>query len=134
MAVHGKKISKQAWAITPKIREVDDLLRDRDSLVSTLREVHPEVCFRAWAGAPLSSSKKRHEGSQERRLLVVDHFGVEALEMTRRAWKRASVSDDDILDAFAALRTAERLYAGTAERMPVSAPTDSCGLQMEIVY
>src|SRR5512143_4090806 len=43
--VEGKKLSRQAWAIAPKIREVDDLLRRDPQLRAKTREVHPEVCF-----------------------------------------------------------------------------------------
>ena len=39
----GKEISKQTFAIAPKIREVDSLLRDSSKARRLVREVHPEV-------------------------------------------------------------------------------------------
>jgi predicted RNase H-like nuclease len=32
LQVEGKKLSRQAWVIVPKIREVDDMLRDNSEL------------------------------------------------------------------------------------------------------
>ena len=41
-----KGISKQAFAIAPKIAQVDKVLRCRDSNATPkVREVHPEICF-----------------------------------------------------------------------------------------
>ena len=44
-AVHGKRLSKQTFAILPKIREVDIALRCRPRDAERVREVHPEVSF-----------------------------------------------------------------------------------------
>ena len=64
----GKGISKQAFAIAPKIAEVDKLMQDRGvSATPPVREVHPEVCF--WAlnnRQPMRSRKKVREGERER--------------------------------------------------------------------
>jgi predicted RNase H-like nuclease len=44
------------------------------------------------------------------------------------------VAADDIADAFAALWTANRLFAGIAQRLPSHAIRDSHGLPMHIWY
>ena len=62
----GKKISKQTWGISPKIREVDDFLKDHPKAIKKIRESHPEVCFHALAEMPISYSKKKTEGFIER--------------------------------------------------------------------
>ena len=60
----GKKISKQAFAIAPKIAEVDKLMLARGkNAKSCVREVHPELCF--WGlngGNSLKSGKKKEPG------------------------------------------------------------------------
>ena len=48
--VEEKKLSRQAWAITRKIGEVDDMLRHDSELSARVREVHPEVSFYFLAG------------------------------------------------------------------------------------
>jgi predicted RNase H-like nuclease len=62
LRIDGKRMSKQAWGIVPKVREVDALLRGDAKLAARVFEVHPEVSFAAWAGGPLRHSKKKSPG------------------------------------------------------------------------
>lgn len=54
----GKSISKQAWNIVPKIREVDSCLIENEILREKVKEVAPEICFQAFSGFSVESSKK----------------------------------------------------------------------------
>ena len=54
----GRKLSQQAWAILPKIREVDMFLRSDPTFQQWVREVHPEVCFWAWNGNKAMANRK----------------------------------------------------------------------------
>ncbi len=129
-----KKLSKQSWAIYPKIRELDDLLQQRADLRDRVYEVHPEVTFTAWKGAPIVEPKKKRPGFSARHDLVSRHFGSHAYETVRTRYPRKDVADDDILDAFAALWTAERILRGDAKPLPKSPPVDSAGLPMRMMY
>jgi predicted RNase H-like nuclease len=131
-AACGKRLSKQAYAIMPRIKEIDTLMRADPTLQATVREVHPEVCFYAWAGRPMSHPKRTLEGRSERLQLVNQHFGG-AFEKLRPMLRRSEVADDDLLDAFAALWTAERILDGTAQTIPAVPPEDRFGLRMEMV-
>jgi predicted RNase H-like nuclease len=133
-AAQRKKLSKQAWAIYPKIRELDALLTRRADLRQRIFEVHPEVTFATWSGSPIVASKKSAEGFATRQALVSRHFGMDAYETVRARYKRKDVADDDILDAFAALWTAERIQRNAARSLPPRAPVDSAGMPMRIVY
>lgn len=133
----GKRISKQAWAIVSKIKQVDDLLRKHEVARRRLREVHPEVCFREMnKGTPMSHAKKRSAGRCERRALLEAIFGPEdlAVALDPKVIPRKEAARDDILDAFAALWTARRLHAGAAGVLPESPPRDSYGLPCQIRY
>lgn len=132
--VEGKRMSKQAWEITHKIAEVDRALRADPLRHTWVREVHPEVSFRAWHGTPLAYAKKKPGGRAIRAELVAQRFGNDAFHDVRAKYRRSEVADDDILDAFAALWTAERIQRGRAGTLPAAVPTDSEGLRMEIVY
>ena len=46
----GRRLSKQAFSILPKIKEVDEVLSRRPELQERVREMHPEVCFAVWNG------------------------------------------------------------------------------------
>ena len=66
-AVAKKGISKQSFAISGKIAQVDSLLRRCPRARKLIREVHPEICF--WAlngGKPMKGTKKRKRGFGER--------------------------------------------------------------------
>ncbi|RPI28540.1 MAG: DUF429 domain-containing protein [Acidobacteria bacterium] len=129
----GKKISRQAWGILPKIHSVDALLRKDPSLPRRVREVHPEICFLLLAGGrPMQYGKKTRQGQEERLGLLEAWFG-EYVQSAVRERPKLRCSLDDLLDAFAACWTAERICLGQAQTLPSDPPRDSAGLRMEIV-
>lgn len=130
-----KKLPKQAWAIYPKIRQLDELLTRHRDLCEKVFEVHPEVSFCAWNSMePFVETKKSKEGSVKRRALIDRYFGSETFQTIRERYKTSDVANDDILDAFAALWTAERIARREARRLPTESVTDSSGLPMRMVY
>jgi predicted RNase H-like nuclease len=132
--VEGKRMSKQAWGIVGKVREVDGELRARARLRQRVREVHPEVSFQAWNGAPMRSKKRSRRGYEERRRLVDQYFGPAAYQAVRDQFRVKDVGHDDIFDAFAALWSAERILRRVSRSLPERPPIDRFGLRMEIVY
>jgi len=131
----GRRVPAQAFGIYAKVREVDDLLAARPSLRGRIREVHPEVCFWAWnGGVAIRASKKSEAGQRERVALVEAQFGAGSLARVRAQLAPLRAAADDILDAFAALWTAERIARGVARTLPEKPLCDARGLQMEIVY
>lgn len=132
-AACGKKLSKQAFAILPKIREVDDALRRDASVADRIREVHPEVCFYYLnAAKPMAYSKKTVEGALERLGLLEAHFGP-VFSQLRASVPTRDVASDDIIDALVALWSAERVRDGTNEVLPATPIRDRFGLRMEMV-
>ena len=129
----GKKISLQSWGIVPKIRQVDAFLERHPAWKGRLREVHPELSFATWnGGRSMTHGKKTAEGRAERERLVHGHFG--------RSWEKAAAdlprgtfARDDLLDAFAALWSAERAARGQALVLPSSPQVDGRGLRAEIL-
>ncbi|MFH1486813.1 MAG: DUF429 domain-containing protein [Chloroflexota bacterium] len=128
-----KKVSCQAWAIVPKIRGIDAVLHQDIELRSRVREVHPEVCFYYLnERKALRHNKKRKAGREERLALLEPVFGH---------WLQAALAErgqlasgrDDVLDAFVALWTAQRIVTGTCKTIPCSPPSDRFGLRMEMV-
>jgi predicted RNase H-like nuclease len=131
----GRRVAAQAFGIYPKVRELDALLAARPLLRGRIREVHPEVCFWAWnGGTAIHASKKTEAGQRERLALVEAHFGAGSIERVRALLAPLRAATDDILDAFAALWTAERIACGTARTFPEEPARDALGLRMEIVY
>jgi len=131
-AIDGKSMSIQAWSIVPKIVEVDEFLRSVEGGSMSLREIHPELSFYAWnGGRPMSHPKRSSEGRAQREVLVTSHFGEGYANMLKVP-ARGRYANDDLLDAFAALWTAERLSSGKAITIPANPPRDSHNLPMEM--
>jgi predicted RNase H-like nuclease len=114
---------------------MDDWLRSSKKDRSRVREVHPEVSFWAMRGGhAFQESKKSREGRAARRATIERCLEAGVFERARAGYRKKDVADDDILDAFAALWTAERIERGLAKTLPEHPPRDSRGLPMQIVY
>ena len=129
---HGKALSKQAWNIMPKVRGIGDLLQSTPAWQRIVYEVHPEVTFLELSGGVSLPSKKTPDGRESRSALLAGPFGVGVFAATDRR-RELRCAADDILDAIAALWTAERISAGTARSLPAAPPIDRCGLPMRIM-
>ena len=132
----GKKISKQTFAIVPKIKEVDALLQRCSRARGLIREVHPEVCFWALAGLkPMTASKKKRAGFCERVALLkcVRPSAEEEVKRIMDRFQRKDVARDDILDAMVAAITAS-VNPAALQTLPPHPVTDQFGLPMEMVY
>ncbi len=130
--VDGRRVSKQTFGILGKIAEADAFLRSSRWARRTVYEVHPELSFARWAGAPMRHPKKSAEGRAERHALIASTFGALVFDDARRAVRGQQVRSDDLADAFATLWTATRIHAGTAERRPPDVAVDREGLPMVI--
>jgi len=105
----GRRLSKQTWAIAPKIREVDEFLSQHHERKNHIREIHPEICFWALAGGrPMKHAKRTVQGFEERRNVLkhvlpqTDDIIVDALYHR----KDKDVANDDILDGLVGAATA----------------------------
>ncbi len=132
----GKGISRQAFAISPKIAEVDAVLRPRSAGAKpVVREVHPELCFRAFNDCqPMAFSKKRSAGRAERLgvLRKEDSRSEEIYEQACSKFLRKVVGRDDVLDSLVAALVA-RERQDQLRTIPEVVPIDGKGLPMEMV-
>jgi len=125
--IQQRGISKQGFAIVAKVAQIDRILQRHRELRGRVYEVHPEVSFAIWNdGEAIAASKHTAAGLAARRKIVEEHFG--AIAPAPRG-----AGEDDVLDACAALWTAERIAAGKSRELG-DARTDVTGLPMRIVY
>ena len=129
-----KGISKHLWNITPKIKEVDHLLRSEPLAKIKMRESHPEVCF--WAlnkGKAMRHPKRTEKGFEERKKVLKRYFQdtEKVVEEAHFLYKRSEVSQDDVLDALVLAVTGRK---GNLVTIPKKPEIDSEGIPMEIVY
>jgi predicted RNase H-like nuclease len=106
----GLGVSAQAHALGPRIIHVTQVARSD----ARLREVHPELSFRAMnEGRPLRHRKKSADGALQRiELLRLHGIKIDRLNSA------AAVPLDDALDAAAAAWSAHRIATGLALRLP----------------
>ena len=128
-----RKVSKQAFNIFPKIREIDCLMTP--ALVRRIFEVHPEVAFWRLNGEqPMALPKKIRNrpnpaGLDERRGLLQGQ-GYKPDFLTQAPPKGAG--PDDLVDAAICAVIAERIYHGKAKPMPDPPAIDNRGLSVAI--
>ena len=129
----GRKLSRQAFGILPKIREVDNRMRAEIGLQRRIREVHPELCFAKWNdGIAMRHRKSAPAGRDERAQLLESEWPGAVSTLAGRLPKGLWAMDD-LLDALVALWTARRQAAGIAHQVPANPPIDRYGLRMEMV-
>lgn len=128
----GAGLSKQAWNITPKIREIDALMTP--ALQARIVEGHPEYAFTRLGAAPCAHPK-RTEAGQAERLARLKANGVDAGGLLRTARARHPAkrifADDDLIDACVLSLAAHARRSGKGWRAGDGA-RDARGLLMEI--
>jgi predicted RNase H-like nuclease len=129
-APRGKALTKQTFAILPKVREVDELLQTRPKLREVVHEVHPEVSFCELAGEPMKYNKASVPGREERRRALSRFFPE--LHVIEKSGRDQGVPVEDILDATVASWSALRLAGGKGRSLPLAFPLDTTGLPMAI--
>lgn len=131
----GMKISRQAYSIRGKIKQVDDLLQNDPTARRKFREVHPEVCFWALNGCrAMKHNKKTHRGFQERLRVLNRVFPASwaVIEQGLASFRRMDVARDDIVDALVGAVTAWK--PGHLSNVLDVVETDARELRMEMVY
>ncbi len=122
-------ISKQTWAIVPKIADVDAAMTPE--LQQRVIEIHPELCF--WQlneETPVSLKKSTMAGALVRMTLLAE---VGLVSETLNNVPTVPGADlDDVLDATVAAWTALRYSRGEAIQVPSQPPLDGRGLRMEM--
>ncbi|WP_178130718.1 DUF429 domain-containing protein [Reyranella sp. CPCC 100927] len=137
---NGVGLTRQAFHLFPKMRELDALLRSRPALVERVFEAHPELAFmRMNDSQPALAPKRTAEGQRLRQQLLARHgFGAAAKAWTayrQETGLRATAAGiDDALDAAAVCRTALLIQGGDATRLPGTIGRDRFGLPMAIWY
>lgn len=130
-----RKVSKQAWNLFPRIREIDALMTPE--LQRRVFECHPEVAFWALNGeTPLDQPKKvksrPHPPGLDLRRALLANAGFPAAALGWMPTRRSDAGPDDVLDAFACAWTAARILRGDARTFPAEPPLDPRGLRQEI--
>lgn len=128
-----RKVSKQAFRLFPKIREIDRALTAGTRAI--VKEVHPELAFwrlngeRAMALPKKVKSRIHPPGIEERRAcLAANGLPRDFLD----AAPPKGAATDDLFDACACALIAERIADGRARSFPERPARDAKGLEIAI--
>jgi pyridoxine kinase len=128
-----RKVSKQAYQLFPKIREIDEVMTPE--MQRRVFEAHPEVAYWRLNGEkPMRFPKKvrgrvNPAGAAERRQLLVAQ-GFDAGFLAHKPPRGAA--EDDLLDACACALIARRVAGGSAKPFPENPVRDERGLLVAI--
>lgn len=131
-----KKLTVQAWNITPKIRTVDQFLQENEEYPDKVLESHPELIFMNLNGGMIYQKKKTKKGLRHRLSLVTEYEEIAAdfFRDIKEDFRRNEVAEDDIVDAMALALAAKQSVEKNIETIPENPPVDSAGLPMAIHY
>jgi threonine dehydratase len=125
-------ISIECFGLFAKLREVDAALRRRRALARRVREVHPELAFRAMACAPAGLPPKRSTVGRAIRLTLLARRFSDVRAAAARPPRGAAA--DDVIDAHAVCWSAARIAGRRAVCLPRRPRHDARGLPMAIWY
>lgn len=127
----GIGLSKQAFHLLPKLRELDAWITPQRQAACI--EAHPELAFALLNGGKPVLSRKRSAAGRTERLRLLHAVGI-TVDAAMLAARPKGCAADDVLDAIALTRTAERHLRGQAMCLPGNPPLDARRLQMAIWY
>jgi predicted RNase H-like nuclease len=135
--ITGKKISTQAWNITPNIKTVDQFLQDNEELQDKVFESHPELLFRILNGNnSILQKKATKKGLRHRLKLLKDRseYADDFFRDIKEEYRRNQVDEDDIVDAMVLAWFALQSVNNEMKTVPEDPLADSTGLPMAIHY
>lgn len=96
LKTHGGGLSKQAWNLKAKIREIDDLIHpDQQDIII---EAHPELAFLRRNNNTALASKHTNAG-RIKRIEILNAYGLPIESILQQARSMQGVQPDDVIDA-----------------------------------
>lgn len=131
-----KKLSVQAWNITPKIKVLDRFLTEDAELREKVLESHPELLFMNINGGMIYQKKKTKKGLRHRLDLVSrsEPVAVDFFREIKEEYRRNEVAEDDIIDAMVLALAAKQSVEKGIKTLPGNPLSDSEGLKKAIHY
>lgn len=136
----GKGLSKQSFAISNKIRDIDEFLYKEPKWRNKLIESHPEVCF-AMLNAkingpePIYDNKKTPTGIEKRLDLLSKYYDrTDEIRELIHSDAKLKRFKDDVIDALCLAVTGMLGFENGFMTIPENPMKDSMGILMQMVY
>jgi predicted RNase H-like nuclease len=135
----GKGLSKQSFAISNKIRDIDEFLEREPKWRNKLIESHPEVCFAMLNSncngpEPIYDNKKTQPGI-DKRLELLSRYYNRTDEIRELVYSDSFKKyKDDVIDALCLAVTGMLGYENGYKTIPENPMEDRMGILMQMVY
>lgn len=131
-----KKLSLQAWNITPKIKLIDTLLRTNEGFKEKVLETHPELLFQHLNDGMIFQKKNLKKGIRHRLELLRDREPIadDFFRDIKEDYRRSEVGEDDIVDAMVMALYAKKSEQEGVKTIPPEVEIDSEGLPKAIHF
>lgn len=131
-----KKLSLQAWNITPKIRLLDQLLTANEEFKEKVMESHPELLYQHLNDGMIFQKKNLKKGIRHRLGLIVDEEPIadDFFRDIKEEYRRSDIGEDDIVDAFVLALYAKWSKDNPIQTLPAEKEYDSEGLPKAVHY
>jgi predicted RNase H-like nuclease len=132
-----KKISMQSWNITPKIVQIDRILRENVDLQTKCFESHPELLFKVLNGGQVVEQKKSTNLGIKHRINLLKTYIPNIKDLYREIRENENskdVTDNDLLDSMVLSVFAMKSKENGIKTIPDAPTKDSSGLTMAIHY
>lgn len=133
----GKGLSQQSFAISNKIREIDDFLKQAPDYMNNILESHPEICFAMLSPTkkPINTAKNTPEGKDIRISILQQHYDqtTDFIEHVRNNPKLRKI-EVDCIDALCLAVTGMLGMESGFKYLPEKPSNDRRGLRMQMVY
>jgi len=131
-----KKLTVQAWNITPKIKTVDTMLQENEEFREKVLESHPELLFMNLNGGMIYQKKNTKKGLRHRLSLVSkrEEIAADFFRDIKEEYRRNEVAEDDIVDSFALALAAKKSVEKGLKTIPSEPVIDSEGMKKAIHY
>lgn len=134
--IMGNKLSRQSFAILPKIREIDLYLKTNPTWKNRLLESHPEYCFALFnEGFPIPENKRTADGRAKRLALLRKYYpkNSELLNAFKLKYPALASKTDDLLDALSLAVIGGIGLQNGFHTIPSIPSKDAKGIKMQIV-
>lgn len=132
-----KKVSLQAWNISGRIKQVDQLLQEQEKFRQKVYESHPELLFKVLNGKePIQQKKQTGKGLKHRLKLLkqVQDRAESIYREIKEEYRRKEIAEDDIVDTMVLAHFAQLSQNNKIRHLPEHPPKDSQGLPMSVNY
>lgn len=115
------------------VNEIDIFLQENEAWKNVLHESHPEVCFALLNGGNPIMEKKSEEQGIEKRLEILEKYGIDRMSVTRHPL--FAKYSDDVVDAVCLAFIGRFAVEGKSATIPNvdEIKTDSTGLKMQMI-